>query len=137
MVHALSEAHRVLRAGGLLIDLRPATRNRRVELELSAARLFIGEIDSSITFPDHVAADEALRAAIADGKFRAEHKASFELITDFDAIADLRQFATGLRRRVMPDSMPGQIEALTADEAADYIIRTRREMLIASYRKLP
>ena len=47
MVHALSEVRRVLRPGGSLIDLRPTARNRQVELELSEARLHIGEIDAS------------------------------------------------------------------------------------------
>lgn len=60
MVHALSEVHRVLKPGATLIDLRPDTSNRRVELELAEARLYIGEIDSAITFADHVVADDTL-----------------------------------------------------------------------------
>lgn len=135
MVRALSETRRVLKAGGRLIDLRPTVGNRKVELLLPDAKLFIGEIDSSSTFPDHVVADEAMRAAIADGLLDAEHIERFEVITDMDTVADLREFSRGLRQSVMPDAMPGQVEALTADESADYIIRTRREMLIARYRR--
>jgi len=136
MVHALSEARRALKPGGRLIDLRPTMRNRTVELELPGATLYIGAIDSSSTFPDHVAANEALDAALAAGEFRLEHKTTFEILSDLDTLADLREFKRGLRRSVMPDSIFERIEALTADEPADYLIRIRREMLIARYRRL-
>ena len=136
MVHALSEARRVLKPGAILIDLRPLARNRRVEVELAAARLQIGEIDSANTFADHVVADDTLRSAQAAGQFRLEHRASFELLTDMDTAADLREYAAGLRRSKMPANMLAQIEQLTADAADDCIIRSRRDMLIARYRRL-
>ena len=136
MVHALSEARRALKPGGRLIDLRPTMRNRTVELELPGATLYIGEIDSSSTFPDHVAANDALDAALAAGEFRLEHKTTFEILSDLDTLADLREFKRGLRRSVMPDSIFERIEALTADEVDNYLIRIRREMLIARYRRL-
>lgn len=135
MVHALKEAHRVLKPGGALIDLRPTRRNRRVELELPAARLYIGEIDSSHSCPDHVAADEALRLALAAGEFRLEHNESFEFVTDLDSPADLREYASSLRRSVTPKSLLRRVEDLTATETDDYIIRCRREMMIARYRR--
>ena len=135
MVHALSEARRVLKPGAALIDLRPAASNRRVELELAGARLYIGEIDSASTFADHVAADETLRLALAARHFQFEHRASFELLTDMDTPADLREFAAGLRRSVMPDFMLPRIERLMADDADDAVIRLRRDMVIARYRK--
>jgi len=136
MVHALSEARRALKPGGRLIDLRPTMRNRTVELELPGATLYIGEIDSASTFPDHVAANEALDAALAAGEFRLEHKTTFEILSDLDTLADLREFKRGLRRSVMPDSIFERIESLTADEVDNYLIRIRREMLIARYRRL-
>lgn len=135
MVHALTEARRVLQPGGLLIDLRPAASNRPVELELPSARLYIGEIDASATFPDHHAADEALRKAIAAGHWMEEHSARFEVVTDMDTVKDLRSFAANLRRTVMPDWLPGQVERLVAGERSEYLIRTRREMVIARYRR--
>ena len=136
MVHALSEARRVLVPGGRLIDLRPTMRNRRVELALPLATLFIGEIDSSSTFPDHAVANEALDAAMAAGKLRLEQSTTFSIAHDLDSLADLRDFKAGFRRSVMPDSIFKRIGALTADRPADYLIRIRREMLIARYRRL-
>ena len=136
MVHALSEARRALKPGGRLIDLRPTTRNRSIELALSSATLCIGEIDSTSTFSDHVAADAALEAALAAGELRLEHRTTFHFLSDLDSLADLREFQRGLRRSVMPESIFQRIQALTADEDASYLIRIRREMLIARYRKL-
>ncbi len=135
MVHALSEARRVLKPGGCLIDLRPSTRNRSIELELASATLFIGEIDSSNSVSDHAAADEALAEALAAGAFQREHQTAFPYMSDLDTLADLRDFKAGLRRSVMPESIFTQIEALTADEGANYRIRIRRELLIARYRR--
>ncbi|MCY4061926.1 MAG: hypothetical protein OXG53_06140 [Chloroflexi bacterium] len=136
MVDALSEARRALKPGGRLIDLRPTMRNRSVELELPSATLFIGEIDSASTFPDHVAADAALDAALAAREFRLEHQTTFHYLSDLDSLADLREFKRGLRRSVMPESIFERIETLTANEDGHYLIRIRREMLIARYRRL-
>ena len=136
MVHALSEVWRALKAGGRLIDLRPTMRNRSVEMVLGGATLFIGEIDSSSTFSDHVDANEALDGALADGAFRREHWTTFSIVSDLDTLADLRDFQDDLRRSVMPDSIFEGIAALTADEGENYWIRIRREMLIARYRRL-
>ena len=136
MVHALSEARRALKPGGRLIDLRPSMRNRSVELALSSATLCVGEIDSASTFPDHVAADAALDVALAGGEFRLEHQTTFHYLSDLDSLADLREFQRGLRRSVMPESIFERIDALTADETPNYLIRIRREMRIARYRKL-
>lgn len=137
MVHALSEAGRVLRPGGLLIDLRPTARNRRVELELAEARLHIGEIDSSNSAAEKRMADEALQATLERGLFRAEHQARFEFVTDLDTLEDLREFGTRLRRSVMPEGLPRRIAALTAGGGEDYLIRIRREMIIWRLRRLP
>ena len=136
MVHALEEAHRVLKPGGALIDLRPGARNRLVELELDGATLNVGEIDSSHSYPDHEAADEALRQACAAGLLRAEHHARFEFVTDLDSAADFREYAATLRRSIAPDWLPRRIETLTADLQGDWLIKARRAMTIARYRRL-
>ena len=136
MVHALEEAHRVLKPGGGLIDLRPSARNRLVELDLGGAALRLGEIDSSHSFPDHAAADEALRWACGAGRLRAEHHAQFEFVTDMDSAADFRQYAASLRRSIVPAWLLERVESFTADLAGDCLIRARREMTIARYRRL-
>ena len=136
MVHALSEARRVLQPGGVMIDLRPTARNRQVELELAEGPTHVGEIDSSQSAAEKRMADEMLQAAIDEGVFHAEHCEPFEYITDLDTLEDLQEFAAGLRRSVMPDSIFERIKALIADDVDDYLIRIRREMLVARYRRL-
>ena len=135
MVHALQEIHRVLKVGGSLIDLRPAISNRTVEIELSYARLHVGEIDSVVTIPDHLAADCALQNQIAEGLLRAEYEENFELVTELDTLADLLEYAASLRQSVMPEAVLQRVEAIIADETEDFSIRTRREMVIARYRR--
>lgn len=133
MVHALEETHRVVRGGGSIIDLRPATTNRTVELTLAGARLHIGEIDSSSTFGDHIVADAALERMMNRGLITLRHDAVFEVTTDLDDIEDLRAHAETLRRSILRDELLDQVEALVADEAEDYLIHTRREMIINRY----
>lgn len=135
MVHALQEIHRVLKVGGSLIDLRPAISNRTVEIELPYARLHVGEIDSVVTIPDHLAADRALQNQIAEGQLRAEYQESFELVTELDTLADLLEYAASLRQSVLPEAVLQRVEAIIADETEDFSIRTRREMVIARYRR--
>ncbi|MCY4538725.1 MAG: hypothetical protein OXE52_10900 [Chloroflexi bacterium] len=136
MVHALEETRRVLREGGSFLDLRPASKNRRVELEVSGARFHIGEIDSSATFADQWAADAALEILLDQGLIAPEHDAQFLVTTDLDSVEDLRAYAATLRRSVMAEELPERIESLIAGEAQDILIHTRREMIIRRYRCL-
>ena len=136
MVHALEETHRVLRAGGSFFDLRPATKNRQVELEVSGARFHIGEIDSSATFADHWAADAALEILRDQGLIAPVHDAQFLVTTDLDSVEDLRAHAATLRRSVMAEDLPDRIESLIAGQDRDILIQARREMVIKSYRCL-
>ena len=136
MVYALEETHRVLREGGSFLDLRPAAKNRRVELDVSGARFHIGEIDSSGTFADHWAADAALEILRDQGLIAPTHDAQFLVTTDLDNVEDLRAHAATLRRSVMAEELPARIESLITGEAQDILIHTRREMVIRKYRCL-
>ena len=135
MVHALSEARRVLKTDGSLIDLRPTARNRLVDLEFAGHRIHVGVIDSARSAHEKRLANEALRDALDMGLFRLEHRATFEYVTDLDGLPDLREFAARLRRSVMPEDMPERIAELTAGIREDYLIRIRREMIIWRLRR--
>lgn len=136
MVHALEETQRVLRPGGKIIDLRPTTRQRVVEVVLGRTRLQVGEIDAAASNAGRVAADRALDAAQRAGLLRLEHKETFWYMNEMDSLADLRDFAKSLRRTTLPAAVMDRVQRLVADEGDDYSIRIPREIAIARYRSL-
>lgn len=136
MVHALEETQRVLRPAGKIIDLRPTTRKRVVEVALGATRLQVGEIDAAASNAGRVAADQALGAAQNAGLLCLEHKETFWYMNEMDSLADLRDFAASLRRTTLPAAVMERVQRLVADEGDDYSIRIPREIAIARYRSL-
>jgi hypothetical protein len=68
MVHALSEAWRVLRPEGYLIDLRPAIVHARIGISGQAGFIELGVWPDSLD--DSRAASKALRRATEAGLFR-------------------------------------------------------------------
>ncbi len=137
MVHALHDIHRVLKPGGILLDLRPAIGDRIVEVDLVSATLYAGMIDASATTADKQAADNAIAQAVEDGWYALEHQEIFEMITDMDTADDLRDYGGSFRRSVLAEEIIETVESLTADEPEDsYTVRIRRNMHIARYRKI-
>lgn len=135
MVHALEEIHRVLRPAGTVIDLRPAVPNRQVEVELDGVRLFVGEVDSSATAPERIAADKAVQLTVERGLFRREHVEQFDYFMLLDGIEDFERYAENLRRSIVPDEVMSRVRDLLEDHPADNLIRIRQPMDIARYRK--
>ena len=68
MVHALQEAHRVLRPHGLLIDLRPAPAHRRVGLQRGQRWTLIETMKEDLS--DDQMANQAVKTAVGRGLFR-------------------------------------------------------------------
>jgi SAM-dependent methyltransferase len=98
MVHALREAHRVLRPGGIVVDLRPAAKHRRVGLGRGRRWRQVGVMRES--FDKDRAADRAATEVVRAGLFRRGARAEFlvdrEMDTMEDFLAWLRDF--GQRR---------------------------------------
>ena len=78
MVHALREAHRVLRPGGIVMDLRPAAKHRRIGLGRGRGWRLAGVMRESFD-KDH-AADRAVADVVRAGLF--DRGASVELAVD-------------------------------------------------------
>ncbi len=88
MVHALQESHRVLKPNGILIDLRPAPRHRRVGLGTGRRWQLVGVMREQLD--DDLAADRAVAQVLRAGLFRREMRFEFELDRVMDTMEDFR-----------------------------------------------
>jgi SAM-dependent methyltransferase len=68
MVHALREAHRVLKPDGLLLDLRPGAVHRRVGMEVDSQYKQLAIMNESLQ--DDYAANRAVAEIIREGLFK-------------------------------------------------------------------
>ena len=88
MVHALTEAHRVLKPNGILIDLRPAASHRRAGLGEGNRWKQVGVMREH--FDDDRAADRAVKQVIRNGLFKQDGLVEFDLDRVMDALPDFR-----------------------------------------------
>jgi len=88
MVHALTEAHRVLKPNGILIDLRPAHQHRRAGLGEGKDWESVGSMREN--FDDDIAADRAVKQVIRGRLFRQEEILEFDLDRVMDTLEDFR-----------------------------------------------
>jgi hypothetical protein len=97
MVHALREAHRVLKGEGLLIDLRPAAVHRRAGItEGSAYRL---RWVMRETFDDDLAANRAVTHVVREGWFKAAGRTRFPCYRVFDTLDEFQEWLTDFVKR--------------------------------------
>jgi hypothetical protein len=88
MVHALTEAHRVLKPDGLLIDMRPAAKHRRAVLGEGKRWRFVGAMREK--FDDDIASDRAVRQVMREGLFRREARTEINIDRVMDTLQDFR-----------------------------------------------
>lgn len=90
MVHALLEAHRVLKHGGLLLDLRPAIMHRRVGIVENGEYKLLWRMREG--FDDDHAADRAVDDVIERGLFNQTGRTSFPCFRVMDNIGEFREW---------------------------------------------
>jgi hypothetical protein len=93
MVHALSEIQRVLAPNGILIDLRPMSEERRVEVysarktqEMGYATVLPREVD------DNTAADQAMVTVESRGWFTREREEVFSIHYVWDSPREMEEW---------------------------------------------
>jgi hypothetical protein len=101
MVHALHEAHRVLRPNGLLIDLRPAAEHRRVGITKADGYRWLGVMREK--FDDDRAADRAVRQVESEGRFKALERTQFTCQRIMDTLDEFQEWLTDFVSR---DKLP-------------------------------
>jgi hypothetical protein len=90
MVHALREIRRVLKPNGILIDLRPAPKHRRVGLGDGPRWQSVGVMREN--FDDDYAANRAVAEVLRDRLFRRESRVQFDLDRAMDTMNDFRSW---------------------------------------------
>jgi len=90
MVHALSEAHRVLKTNGVLLDLRPAAKHRRVGLGKGMAWKSVGVMREK--FDDDEAADRAVKQVLREGLYRRQSRVEFDIDRVMDTMEDFQSW---------------------------------------------
>jgi hypothetical protein len=88
MVHALHEARRVLRPGGALIDLRPATVHRLIGVERDGRWRRLGIMREP--FDWERAADRAVAAVQREGRLVEERRTRFPCRRVLDTLDEFR-----------------------------------------------
>src|SRR5438876_1412902 len=92
MVHALLEAHRVLKPDGLVLDLRPAAVHRRVGVTQADGYRFSWVMRE--TFDDYRAADRAVAQVTNEGRFRAKRRTRFPCYRIMDTLDEFQEWLT-------------------------------------------
>jgi hypothetical protein len=88
MVHALREAHRVLKPNGVLLDVRPGLQHRRVGIVRAGRWRALGAMRESLD--DDRAANRAVAHVLRSGLFRREGHRRFDLQRRLDTLKDFR-----------------------------------------------
>jgi len=86
MVHALREARRVLKPGGVAIDLRPAMVHRRVQVRRAGQAQLVGVLREN--FDDDRAANRAVAQVVGQRLFKPEGRQRLPLDRVMDGLPD-------------------------------------------------
>lgn len=86
MVHALEEAWRVLKPGGVLIDLRPAMVHRNVGIIDARGFRKLGVMGER--FDDDIVANRAVASVLRRGLFRRSRRDRVPCVREMDTLHD-------------------------------------------------
>ncbi len=139
MVHALSESWRILKKDGRLIDMRPYKSDWFVDIvrkgESFHAGQFLGKKEGLM---DDEMSEKAISKVIQRGLFKEESKEFFEYAYYWDSVDQMHEYASTTWRNLigMPKNVLIKAHQLEKELGGNSVLRIRRKILIASYRKL-
>ena len=135
MGHALSEIHRVLVRGGLLLDLRPISGDTPLEVVRDHKVEFAGYFDEDEDHPDDVAANNAISRAVRRGLFHRERNGRFRFAYYWDTVDEMRAY---IKEKWTATRLPGPVsrKARRLMAAGNARVRARLTMNIAALRKV-
>jgi len=100
MVHALKEAWRVMKLGGILIDQRPLSIYAPLDIVYEGKNDFVGDLDMSPGMEHDDAADHAIEIAIHEGMFAEVLSERFQVAYYWK---DVRGMVADIHERWMDD----------------------------------
>src|SRR3989304_5395886 len=136
MVHALQEAHRVLRPGGLLIDLRPAPAHRRVGLQRGRRWTLMGAMKEDLS--DDPSANQAVKTAVGRGLFRRGLYDRFDVTRHVGSLSSFRAWLGGfcvLARLPSPAWLVDRVAAALAGGSTGATVVVRGPLELRVLRK--
>ena len=139
MVHALSEIHRTLKEGGLLIDLRPVEDHWSVEVHSASGLRTAGFLtDMPVGKADDEAAFEAMRDVESRGWFSRGQEDEFAFFYYWNTPSEMREFMEQEWEdfEKMEQDVYRKASSLWANANADARVRVRVKMLITRWRKM-
>ena len=125
MVHALHEANRVLKQGGVLIDLRPAPVHRRVGIEVHGDFRFVAKMNEK--FDEDYAADRAVAEVIQEGIVKLQSRIKFDCKR---AMGSRKNFRLWMDDFVMTAGLPSQESLIQKVERAYKATSGRKRIVV-------
>ena len=138
MVHALNEAWRVVKPGGLLVDLRPLLDRWPIEVASAAQQREVGRAtDLAEPLADDAAANAAMAQAAQSRLWVQDLQEEFALLYYWDTPDEMREYIAEDWSDVVTveDSVWRVLKSAWAIAAADARVCLRMKMLITRYRK--
>ncbi len=137
MVHALELLHRLLKAGGYLLDIHPSGEPPPVYVCTRDREELAGWLQESDDFIEYSQADAALTAIIARGLFKLDRQASFIFNTYTANITEMKEYleATWSDVLISPE-LVARTEQLQDEMVGRINVVFRERVRIARYNKL-
>lgn len=135
MVHALEKIARLLKPGGILIDIHPTAEPSAIEVRIGDRLTLAGWLHETGDYSEYEDADEALARVARNGLFAVERQGTFEFITRADTLADLRKhISEEWEDAFIDDITSARIEELMSTAERDKEILLRESARIARLR---
>lgn len=139
MVHALSDARRVLGPDGTLVDLRPLSASFPIDAIVGSDAIKVGEASAATGAEDDRAADRSVREQVAGGWLVSRHHAQFDIHFYWDTTAEMADYMRSGRtlKRVTPSyaEIDAALETASRRAGTPARLRCTRRMMLTSYER--
>ena len=137
-MHALDEIGSVLAPGGILLDLRPVLDRWPIEVTRAGGSAEAGRsTDLSEPLSDDAAANAAMDALVASGKFVREQQETFPFFYYWDTPKEMQEYIEEEWSDVIliEEAVWKELRSAWTRGGAEARVRLRLKMLITRYRK--